>query len=661
MNPWALDSETFLIFPGYLAPEMVCVTWAHNNGTERMRAGLIHGRDPRVGLFIQDRLLHEHTVFANAPFDLAVFGAKWPHMVPAIFDALDAGLIHDVQTREKLLDLGRGTFRFEEDEEGKVRAKGYSLFDLAMRRLGVKLDKDTWRMRYHELWDTPCRDWPAGARDYATGDAERTLQIFNLQEPQIQSNPDFFGNEAAQVRAHWALHLMSAWGFRTNQAAVDRLEKRVVEEIATMKDALIDAGLVRKVGSRDTKKAVRRMVDLLGEESVLTDGGLKLLKEGKTLKQVLDLAKDKGKFVSVAEEPCLMTGDETLRKYSRYSQLQNLLTGSVQHLARGTVTPVQTRYEPIMFTGRTSSSGPNIQNLRRVPGVRECFVPRPGNVLIACDYSQAELHTWAQVCYDLFGQSSMGDALNEGKDAHVMLGHKVAGISYEDAMELIEAGDDVMKNTHRRVAKHGNFAFMGGASAKRFVAMVYSLTQGRIILDMKEAARLRALWFQTWPEAKLYFDHVNECDDGNGFYYVKQVRVPRLRSNCTYTSACNSYFQGLASDGAKAALFEVARSQFTKGTPLWNSRSVAFVHDEILMEAPEDRAHEAAMELQRIMEEQFNRFVPDCPTQAEPTMMRYWSKQAKQVWDGDRLVPWDPDHDLGDIEVPASRAEEGAA
>ena len=46
----------------------------------------------------------------------------------------------------------------------------------------------------------------------------------------------------------------------------------------------------------------------------------------------------------------ILSGDETLMAYSRYTQLRNLLTGSVKHLRTGTITPVQTRFEVLMET-----------------------------------------------------------------------------------------------------------------------------------------------------------------------------------------------------------------------------------------------------------------------------------------------------------------------
>ncbi len=634
MTLTALDTETFLIFAGQLAPPLVCVSWAAEV-FGRADSGVIHHGDHAAKLFVETALEGE-TVFHNAPFDLAVLAVKWPDLLPVIFKALDEGRVHDTCTREKLLDLARGTFRFEEDEEGKVRAKGYSLFDLAIRRLGVRLDKDTWRMRYHDLWDVSLKEWPQGAKDYADADAVTTLRIFEAQEKLKK----YLGNEAEQVRAHFALHLMSAWGFMTNADRVEELETWVGEELATIQPKLMEAGLVRPDGTRDTKKAVHRMVEAMGEDSILTDAGLRAIQRmEKTRGQILVEARaGSGRFVSVSADATMMSGDTILMDYSRFTQLRNLVSGSIKDLRRGTVLPIQSRFEVLMETGRTSSSGPNIQNLRRAPGVRECFVPREGCVLVACDYAAAELHTLAQVCLDLFGKSKLADALNGGVDVHLWVGAHLMGVPYADAEALLKAGDPEAKDA-RQLAKAANFGFPGGCSAKRFVGIAHAY--GRDI-EIRSAARLKALWLSTWPEMRLFFDHVGECTDGDGWHWVKQLRVERLRSKTTYTSACNSYFQGLAADGAKAAAYAVAKAQHNEpSSPLFGARSVAFIHDEIIMEVEESQAHAAALELSEVMEREFNKFVPDVPTQAEPTIMRWWSKRAVPVWTDDgRLIPW---------------------
>lgn len=629
MTTTALDTETFLIVPGMLAPPLVCVSWARGG-----ESGVLHHSDPAAKKLVEESIGGGRSVFANAPFDLAVFATTWPDLRPLIWEALDEGRVHDVQTREKLLDLARGTFRFEEDEDGKVRAKGYSLAQIAKRRVGMELEKDLWRMRYHDLWDVPVERWPAGAVDYADTDAVATLRVFEHQEKLAK----YLGNETAQVRAHWSLHLMSCWGFRTDPARLEELEVMVREELEAITPRLVEEGLVRPDGTRNTKAAVARMVEAMGDEVIITSAGLRKIQGMEmTPAQVIAQAPTTGKFVSVSADATVQSGDPVLMDYSRYTQLRNILTGSVKDLRGGVVTPIQSRFEVLMETGRTSSSGPNIQNLRRAPGVRECFVPRDGCVLVACDYSAAELHTLAQVCLDLFGFSKLAEALNRGVDVHLWVGAQLLGVDYDSAAELLADGDQETKDA-RQLAKAANFGFPGGCSPKRFVGIAHAY--GREI-DLRDAAQLKALWLTTWPEMELYFRHVRESVDGDGWHWVNQVRVERLRARTTYTSACNSYFQGLAADGAKAAAYAVARAQHHEPrSPLYGARSVAFIHDEILMEVEEDRAHAAALELQRIMEEKFNAFVPDCPTQAEPTVMRWWSKKATQVWVDGELRPW---------------------
>lgn len=618
----ALDTETFLIYPGNLAPELVCVSWATSKDS-----GLFHHADSGLETYLTEMFRKFSVVFANAPFDLAVIMAKWPHLIPIIFKALDEGRIHDIQTREKLLDITRGTFRFEEDEDGNVKQKGYSLYDLTARRLGERLDKDTWRMRYHDLYDTPLEEWPEGARHYAVTDAIVTLKIFEGQDKVKQ----YLTGEAAQVRAHTMLHLSACHGFMTNKAAVLELEARVIEGIDKVRDDLIEAGLVRKDGTRDTKAAIRRMVST--ETLFFTTAGQKLLDAGMPLAEFDALVLEKGKYISVAEEPCTMSGDKVLMAYSQYSKLQSLLTGTIKDMKTGCVIPIQTRYEVLMATGRTSSSGPNIQNLRRAPGVRECFVPREGHVIVACDYAAAELHTLAQVCYDWLGRSKLGDAMNDGIDVHTWLGSKLQHKSYED-MDLTDEVDAAA----RQVAKAGNFGFPGGCSVRRFTSFA---AQYGCDINEKQGSQIKNLWMLSWSEMDDYFRYIRECGIGGNLFTVKIPRIDFIRGKCTYTAACNLPFQGLAAAGAKAAGYEITRRQFCEPkSELYGTRILAFVHDEYLIEAPVERGHEVAMEMSQVMETKMNELVPDCPTTAEPTIMTRWSKKAKPTFENGRLVAW---------------------
>ena len=621
MTLTALDTETELIRPGCLAPRCVCVSWADQGG-----AGVIHHSDPATFRFVRTAIEAGRTVYANAPYDLAVLIVRWPDLAPVIWRALEEGRISDVQTRQKLIDLAGG----------KLRKTGpYSLAGLAKRHLGRALDKDTWRLRYGELIDTPIAEWPEGARAYATDDARATLEVFKAQEPLAKWAAD----EAAQVRAHWALHLISCWGVRTDGPRVEALASTLQGEAEGLLTRLVPAGLARVDGSRLPKGAARRMAEVWGESAPLTTKAQKDEGRGMSRAEIIRRAIVDGVGVSVTTDTAAESGDPILKDYARYGQIQSTLAGPVSALAKGAAEPIQTRFEILMETGRTSSSAPNLQNIRREVGIRECFTPRPGWVYVAADYSAAELHTLAQVCVDLFGGSKLADALNRGIDVHALVGSQILRVDYADAVALIADGDREAKDA-RQLAKAANFGFPGGCSAATFCAIAKGYG---VEIDTRRAAELRASWLNAWPEMAAFFRHVSGLEDRRmGGHWVQQLRAPRVRGRASYTAACNSFFQGLAADGAKAALYRVAKEQHTDpGSALFATRSVFFIHDEIILEAPEDQAADAADRLVSVMVEQFGRFVPDVPPKAEAVIMRRWSKDATPTRDEvGRLIPW---------------------
>jgi hypothetical protein len=617
----ALDTETELIRPGVLAPRCVCVSWAADGG-----AGVVHHSDP-AALPLVAEAIEGITVYANAPYDLAVLICRWPELAPAIWRALEDGRICDVQTRQKLIDLAAGKL--------DKNRRAYSLAGLSLRHLDRALEKDTWRLRYGELIDIPIEQWPEGAKAYATDDARATLDVYNAQEPLKK----WAENEAAQVRAHWALHLIACWGVRTDGPRVDALGAALQAEADSILDRLVRAGMARSDGSRLPKGAVRRMAEVMGERAPLTAKAQKEEARGMGRRQIVDRAIAEGVGLSVTTDTATESGDQLLIEYARYGQIQSTISGPVAALKKGATEPIQTRFEVLMETGRTSSSGPNLQNIRREPGIRECFTPRPGWVYVAADYAAAELHTLAQVCRDLFGESKLGDALNDGIDVHTLVGSQLLRIEYADAVALIAEGDPEAKDA-RQLAKAANFGFPGGCSAGTFCAIAKGFG---IEIDPRRAAELRASWLTAWPEMGAFFRHVSGLEDRrHGGHWVKQIRAPRVRGRASYTAACNSFFQGLAADGAKAALFQVAKEQHADpSSALFGTRSVFFIHDEIIIEAPEDQAADAADRLVSVMVEQFGKFTPDVPPKAEAVIMRYWSKDAKPVRDQDgRLIPW---------------------
>ena len=336
----------------------------------------------------------------------------------------------------------------------------------------------------------------------------------------------------------------------------------------------------------------------------------------------------------------------------------------------------------------------NIQNVGKRPGIREAFIPRPGHLFAQCDYPTLELYTLAQCCFSLLGESALGDALNSGQDPHLWFAAKMLGITYEDAAKRKK--DPEVKRA-RQLAKAANFGFPGGMGVKKFVTatrkgvMAAARAEGvdpkQAWADLnlreddvpekactvhedcrqypelgfacakakgKSAKQLKADWFTAFPEMAAWFSRAdslrderfdNTVDQGKGA--IETLFTKRHRGMATYCARCNTPFQGLASDCAKRAGWLIAKQQYTDPSgPLWNTRTVAFVHDEFILEVPDDdRAHDAAVELARLMTVGANEYLPDVPiplSKMEPLLMRRWSKNAQPKFDSrGRLAPSD--------------------
>jgi len=609
MKTVAFDTETRLIERGRLAPDLVCYQYDDGNVCRVIHHSEAHGV---VDIHLLSGFLW---IGHNVSYDLATVAAWRPATLRRIFDKLDRNEIGDTMLAQQLIDIASGRYSEQRKKKG-----GYSLETTAARYGLEKKGDDPWRLRYGELIDVPVTEWPQEALDYARHDAEVTRAVWLAQ----QAHAQFLGDLAAQTRAAFALHLASCWGVFSDPVAVDRLRGTIEDLIASVRADLQATGLVRADGTRDIKAAravASEAYAMAGIDPKLTDKG----------------------EISLDEDSCTLTGSPLLKNYALYAG-QGALRARVDDLALGYDLPLQPRYTSLVETGRTSSSKPapplagvQIQNFPRASGARECLVPRDGMCFIASDYSSAELHTFAQVCLDLFGHSDLADVLNAGVDVHLRLAALTMGITYEEA--YARRKDPDVKGARQRV-KPANFGFLGGMGVDKFI--LYSRAGYDVIFTREEAEQIKAQWLETTPEARLYFRHINNLLAGRDICTVKQMRVDRYRGGVRYTDACNGLFQSLAADGAKAAMYAVSRACYADpGSALYRCRPWAFIHDEIIIEAPIERAHEAGKELGVIMEREFNKFVPDCPTTCEAVAMDRWSKNAVARYDScGKLTIW---------------------
>lgn len=243
----------------------------------------------------------------------------------------------------------------------------------------------------------------------------------------------------------------------------------------------------------------------------------------------------------------------------------------------------------------------------------------------------------------------------------------------------------------RQAGKVADFGFPGGLGAEKLVLFARKTYKVKLCVELEHerdtglvsAKRLKRIWLSTFPEFRKYFDAINRMMGAEGATF-RHFFTGRIRGNAPYTATCNSFFQGLGADATGHALFLIqeacycptscracggaeflAKRELSAGefvttadvapcpscfgtgiSPLYGCRMVNYVHDEFILECPEVRGHEVAHELVRIMIEGAAPFLPNVPATAEPKLMRFWSKDAKQVWSPNkkdpnrRLVAW---------------------
>ncbi len=679
----AFDKETDLIWRPVVAPKPVCIQWCDRPPAHELDAELeLYDRDLVRELI--SRPGEEYVGHAVA-FDFMVIMAADPEMIEHVFGLYQDGRVHDTLLRQKLLDIARGELKFR-------KSRGYAL-DVVGARHGVEVDKDDpWRLKYAQLRGVPIRDWPQDADHYCRRDATAPHRVFTSQQEEcvaweLQYGSPILHQSGARSRYALVLELARAHGVRTDRERVELLERVTVAEIQKMKEELYAEGLVRKNGSKDTKAAKARVEEVFrdkGLECPMTTDKRKKVDEDEELEDYVP-------GVSTEKDTMILSGDETLILYSEYTTATNLLN-RVNDLKKGVRLPLQPRYDSLLETGRTSSSkgtrkkeskpgqieGVQIQNFPRAMsrrmmevllelglaklkgrdkkgrpiiktfvGARECARPEPGNVFILCDYEAAELHALGQVHYNLFERSALCDILNSGADIHLMVGinsYSLGEETYTDAHKKLKKEEPYAG--WRQAAKPITFGRPGGMGAEKIV--ITARKSYEVIMTVDEAQRTIDSYEAIVPELPEYFDYIDgllprgERNRKKRRGLMRQMYSGRWRGGATFCQMANSYFQGLTADGALDALWQVVAECYADPeSALYGFRPVAFVHDEIVLEGPEERAHAAVMRLQHVMEHCMNEYTPNCPTPAEPIITRVWSKSAEAVWKDGVLVPWD--------------------
>jgi DNA polymerase-1 len=263
-------------------------------------------------------------------------------------------------------------------------------------------------------------------------------------------------------------------------------------------------------------------------------------------------------------------------------------------------------------TGRLSSSDPNLQNIpiRTEIGrrVRHAFIASPGHVLIAADYSQIELRVLAHMS----GDEMLREAFLSGQDIHATTAAAVYGV-----------GLDEVTIPQRSFAKSVNFGLLYGMGAFRLAR--------DSDMSRDEAQTFIDTYFERFPSVRGYLDTTKEQAIEEGYVqtllgrkrYFEVFQSERggwRQRRAAEREAINMPVQGTAADVMKIAMINLERALREGG---FGARILLQVHDELVLEAPEEEAEQAYDLVQHTMQEAYPL---DVPLQVEAQIGQNWGE-----------------------------------
>ncbi|MCB4437286.1 DNA polymerase I [Alteromonas sp. McT4-15] len=282
---------------------------------------------------------------------------------------------------------------------------------------------------------------------------------------------------------------------------------------------------------------------------------------------------------------------QKIMEYRGLTKLKNTYTDKLPKMINHRTGRVHTSYhQAVTATGRLSSTDPNLQNIpiRNEEGrrVRQAFVPRDGNKIVAADYSQIELRIMAH----LSGDKGLLDAFAHGKDIHKATAAEVFSVPLDD-----------VTTEQRRSAKAINFGLIYGMSA-------FGLSK-QLNIPRNEAQKYMDLYFERYPGVLEYMDSTREGAKEKGYVetvFGRRLYLPDIKASNgarrkgAERAAINAPMQGTAADIIKMAMIKVddwiAKNASDDVTMMMQ------VHDELVFEIKEEKVEEHVATITALME-----------------------------------------------------------
>jgi DNA polymerase I len=491
----------------------------------------------------------------NAKYDVAVL-----HLA-----GIDVqGLAYDTMLAEFLIDPG-----------ARLGLKA-----LARSRLGVDMTEIAELIGTGKAQITMDRVPVADAAPYAAADVDMTLRLMRAQQVDLDAHSGRRLLEQVELPLVPVLVDMELAGVLIDRDLLADMSRRLTVRLGEIEEAVYaQAGLHFNIASP------QQLAEVLFDRMGLAAPGARQTRTGRVSVAADVLESMQGTHPVV----------DLVLEHRQLSKLKGTYVDALPAIADPRTGRVHTSFNQTgAVSGRLSSQDPNLQNIpiRTDLGreVRRAFIVPDGWRLVAADYSQVEL----RIAAHLSGDPGLRAAFAAGEDIHRATAATVLGIPA-----------DSVTPDQRSFAKRVNFGLLYGMGARSLAEQAG--------IPMKEAQRFVDAYFAGFPSIRKYIETTKRQAREDGYvetllgrrrYFpvlgvtTRDARTGLLQA-AAEREAINHPMQGSAADIIKIAMVRIHDALRERGS---RARLLLQVHDELVLEAPEDEAADVAALVKTLME-----------------------------------------------------------
>ena len=436
---------------------------------------------------------------------------------------------------------------------------------------------------------------------YACADVDMTHRLAAILEADLREKQLWSLFTEVEMPLIPVLAAMETAGIRLDVAVLERMSEGLALRLGDL-----GSRIHKMVGHAFNINSTQQLSDALFKTLGLPTQGLRRTKSGhfSTAAGVLERQQSKHPVIDLILEQRALT------------KLKSTYVDALPRLVHPHTGRLHTSYNQTgTVTGRISSSNPNLQNIPiRTPlgrQVRRAFIVERGYQLVAVDYSQVELRVLAHIS----GDTGLLEAFARDEDIHATTAATIMGVPLKAVTPEM-----------RRVAKAVNFGLSYGQTA-------YGLAQATG-QTQAQAENFIVTYFERFPKVQEYIALTQALASRQGYVetllgrrrYFPELepgsRAPHAVRQAAQRMAINAPIQGTAADIIKIAMIRLHRAFGERGL---RTRMILQVHDELVVEAPDDEVASIQALMSEIME---NAFELAAPLKVDLKIGRNWEEMS---------------------------------